>query len=83
MKNTNKYDRYLAEDEIGEYVTQESSSEKFEKIYNTFVESDLLSFKTQMNELNANDFAKFMIHVLEEMRVDPREVVRTLRSIID
>jgi hypothetical protein len=83
MENTNKYDRFLAQDEIGEYVSQESLSEKFQNIYNTFVESDLDSFKDQLSQLNSNDFAKFMIHVLDEMRVDPREVVRTLRSIVD
>lgn len=77
------YDRYLAEDEVAEYTSQDSLAEKFETIYNTFVESDIPSFKEQVNELNANDFAKFMIHVLGEMRVDPREVVRTLQSIVD
>lgn len=79
----NKFDRFLGEDEIAEYTSQESLAEKFQTIYNTFVEQDISSFKTQVNELNANDFAKFMIHVLGEMRVDPREVVRTLQSIVD
>lgn len=77
------YDRFLAEDEVEAYTSKESLSEKFETIYNTFVESDVESFKTQVNELSTNDFAKFMIHVLGEMRVDPREVVRTLESIVD
>jgi hypothetical protein len=79
----NRYDRFLGEDEITEYTSKENLAEKFETIYNTFVESDLSSFKEQVNQLNANDFAKFMIHVLGEMRVDPREVVRTLQSIVD
>jgi predicted AAA+ superfamily ATPase len=78
-----KYDRYLGENEIDEYVKSESLSEKFETIYNTFVESDIESFKSQINKLSSNDFSKFMIHILGEMRVDPREVVRTLQSIVD
>jgi hypothetical protein len=82
MEN-NRYDRFLGEDEVQAYTSQESLAEKFETIYNTFVESDLQSFKAQINKLNANDFAKFMVHVLGEMRVDPREVVRTLQSIVD
>ena len=78
-----KYDRYLAEDEVQSYMSEDSLAEKFESIYNTFVESNLDSFKTQLSELNTNDFAKFMIHILGEMNVDQREVVRTLRSIVD
>jgi len=83
MENKQNYDRYLGESEVGEYTTSQSLAEQFETIYNLFVESDIASFKAQVNELNANDFAKFMIHVLGEMRVDPREVVRTLQSIVD
>lgn len=79
----NKYDRFLGQDEIEVYTSNENLSEKFETIYNTFVESDLDSFKKQVSKLNTNDFAKFMIHILGEMRVDPREVVRTLQSIVD
>ena len=78
----NKYDRYLAEDEIGQYVHEESPADQFEKIYNTFVESDLVSFKAQLSELNTNDFAKFMVHLIE-MNVHPKEITRTLNSIID
>jgi len=81
--NKDRYDRFLGQDDVELYTNNESLSEKFETIYNTFVESDLVSFKSQIKELNANDFAKFMIHVLGEMRVDPREVVRTLQSIVD
>jgi len=76
-------DRYLSTDEVDAYVNSESLGEKFQTIYNTFVDCDIESFKNQINELNTNDFAKFMIHILGEMRVDPREVVRTLESIID
>ena len=77
------YDRYLGESEIETYVSAESLDEKFQNIYKTFVGSDISSFKTQINELDTNDFAKFMIHILGEMRVDPREVVRTLNSIVE
>lgn len=80
---TNKYDRFLGTDEVEDFTAKVSLSEKFQTIYNTFVDSDLVTFKEQVSELNTNDFAKFMIHVLEEMRVDPREVVRTLKSIVD
>jgi hypothetical protein len=76
-------DRFLGEDAVQEYTSQVTMSEQFEDIYNLFVESDMVNFKKQMNELKANDFAKFMIHILGEMRVDPREVVRTLQSIVD
>jgi len=78
----NRYDRYLVEDEVDAYVSEESLTEKFDTIYNLFVESELDTFKTQLFELNTNDFAKFMIHLLE-MRIDPREVIRTLQSIVD
>ncbi len=78
----NKYDRFLGEDEVQIYTSKESLSEKFETIYNTFVESDLQSFKTQINELNSNDFAKFIIHLIE-MNVHPQEISRTLQSIVD
>jgi len=77
------YDRFLGENEVEEYTSQISLAEQFETIYNLFVESDLKGFKAKINELNANDFAKFMIHVLGEMRVDQREVVRTLQSIVE
>lgn len=77
------YERFLGEDEVTEYTSQESLSERFAGIYNTFVDNDIDSFKSQISELNSNDFAKFMIHILGEMRVDPREVVRTLQSIVE
>ena len=78
-----EYDRYLGNDEIQEYTSQESLSEKFQKVYNTFVDHDVKTFKEQIKEMDTNNFAKFIIHVLGEMNVDPREVVRTLRTIVD
>lgn len=77
------YNRFLGEDEVAQYVKVESQEERFEAIYESFVENDVATFKKQINEMNSNDFAKFMIHILESMCVDPREVVRTLKSIVD
>lgn len=78
-----KYDRFLGESEVAEYTSQTTMAEQFETIYNLFVECDTVNFKEQVSKLSANDFAKFMIHILHEMRVDPREVVRTLQSIVE
>ena len=77
------FNRFLTEDEVTMYIKEENLAEKFENLYNSFVESDINSVKNQINKLNNNDYTKFVIHVLDEMRVDPREFTRVLRSIVD
>ena len=83
MANTKKYDRLLSEDEVSQYVREESIEQKFESFYNYFVESDAESFKAKISELDRTEFTKFIIYTLDEMRIDPCELSRTLRAIVE
>lgn len=75
-------DRFLTEDAVTEYYRAENLDEKFQSLYNMFVE-DEQTFTNNMKQLSNKEFAGFMVYVLESMRIEPLELARTLKSVID